>query len=261
MYGGHSGSRGFVIYKKKKEKTRAVYGYYVQDQMMFEEGSLEAMLELKRQNEEADKCEKDGLVKAMVILLLAMIGAVAATFVLGTFLQGLAVMVFCAGSYLPMLIVYWARQQRYKTEELHQQFCRFHGCEHEVISWLTKYAGKEEATMEKLQKMPIYDAECGTAYSGYFITLATVAALLIANITTLGILKALGILFLTLIILFVNIFNPYNPYKLLQRPVVSQPTEREYALAVAVIERLTKATNQTKANKPNEVIDETTTLV
>ena len=238
MYGGHSGRRGFVIYQKEKDATRAVYGRYVEDRMELQAGLLDEMTALKKANEEPDKVGKDALGWFMAGLMISMILAVVAVFCKGTFLQGIATLTFCITGYFPICVLFWATQKPFKTRELNQQFCRFHGCEHAVATWLTKYDDKKEVSLEKLKKMPIYDAECGTAYSGYAITLSVVLALLIGNVMTLGVLRALGILLAVVMLLLINIFNPWNPYKLLQRNVVSQPGEWEYTLGVAMIELL-----------------------
>lgn len=238
MYGGQSGCRGFLIYKKKKTFEKAVYGYYEEDEMVILEGSKDEMLEIKSRLDDPYRIKKDKLKQMMILAFLALLLMVVLTFIAGSFFQGLAALIFSVGGYMPMMIIYQSRQNRYASEELFQQFRRYHGCEHAVITWLTKYGDKEEINVESLKKMSIYDSECGTAYSGYAFTLALIIAILTANIVTIGVLKALGLVLLTIVILLINIFNPYNPYKLLQRPVVDKPTDREYVLGVEMMKRL-----------------------
>lgn len=238
MYGGQSGSQGFLIYKKKKTYEKAVYGYYEEDEMILLEGTLDEMTAIKAEKDAQYRNQNDKLKHVMVITFFVMLIMVITAFVAGTFLQGFAGLIFAVGGYMPLMIIYQSRQNEYASEELFQQFRRYHGCEHAAISWLTKYAGKEEVTIEKLKKTSIYDPECGTAYSGYGLTLSFVIAVLTANLMTIGLLKALGIAVLTFVLLILNIFNPYNPYKLLQRPVVVIPTDREYVLGVEMMKKL-----------------------
>ena len=82
-------------------------------------------------------------------------------------------------------------------------------------------------TLQNLLASPIYDAECGTGYAGYFLTLTV----------EIGFLKAMGILLITIVVLFILIFIPWNPYKRLQYPAVAQPGEKEYELGMAVLEK------------------------
>ena len=58
------------------------------------------------------------------------------------------------------------------------------------------------------------------------------------SIGTIGLIKSIGILLATVIVLLINVFNPYNPYKILQKNVVSKPTEREYTLGLELIKTL-----------------------
>ena len=237
MYGGFSGSHCLLVYNKKLKGDNAVLGYYEGREMRLLEGKRE---ELKAAKEEMEKPfeKQDGYVfKSMLVLFLADLAAVFSAFFWGGLRLGLAVTVFAIGAYVPILIVNFARRKSYVSEDLREQFRMHHGCEHAAITMMT-YADEKGISMEQLKKSPIYDSECGTAYSGYAITIALVLALLIAFGGSLGLLKAMGILLLTLVVLVLNIFNPYNPYLLLQRPVVTKPDERTYALGLAVCERI-----------------------
>ena len=33
----------------------------------------------------------------------------------------------------------------------------------------------------------------------------------------------------------INIFNPYNPFKLLQKPTIEQPSDKEYLLVIELV--------------------------
>ncbi len=91
--------------------------------------------------------------------------------------------------------------------------------------------------MEALKERRVYDAECGTAYSGYALFLAIELGILIA--IGPGFLKAIGIVLGTIILLIVLILNPgINPFTLIQRSVVAQPTEHEYALGVEIMKKV-----------------------
>ncbi len=234
MYGGFSGSQGMIFYDTKKSGDNGVYGYYEEDEIVLMTGEYKTLREQQIEREKPYKREKDPLMKYMVMLFVLDLTAVVLAFVFGTFRIGAAVTVFAAGSFYPILVIGFAQMMDYQTEALHAQFRRFHGCEHQTVSWLTKRDAGEVLSVEKIQKERIYDSECGTAYAGYFLTLVITLSLLLLNIANLGLLKAIGILLAVIAVLVINIFNPYNPYLLLQKPVVAQPGEREYVLATAI---------------------------
>lgn len=237
MYGGFSGSHGLVAYNTKLEGDNAVWGYYEGNHIKLLEGSREELKQAQDAMEEPFET-KDGYVfKSMLVLFVIDLIAVISAFAWGSFRIGLAVTVFAVGAYMPLLIVNFARHKSYISEEYLQQFRMNHGCEHAAISMMT-HSEEKGVSMDVLKKSPIYDSECGTAYSGYAITIALVLALLILFGGSLGFLKCIGILLLTVVILLFNIFNPYNPYLLLQHPVVTKPDERTYELGLAICERL-----------------------
>lgn len=254
MYGGFSGSQGMVIYNTKKSGDNGVYGYYEYDEIVLVQGEYRALREQQKIKEDTYKREDDPLLKYVVLLFLLELIAVVLAFVFGPFRIGAAVTVFAIGSFFPVLIIGYARMVDYRTTELHEQFRRFHGCEHQTVSWLTKHEKGERPTMETLVEQPFYDSECGTAYAGYLFTVSLTVAILIANIPSFGVLKALGILLGLVVLLVVNIFNPYNPYLLLQRPVVARPGEREYVLALAIAERLIDGKNNMQGDEAKEKV-------
>lgn len=237
MYGGFSGSHGLVAYNTKLKGDNAVWGYYEGDHMKLLEGTREELKQAQDAMEKPFETEDGYVFKSMLVLFLIDLAAVISAFAWGSFRMGLAVTVFAVGAYMPLLIANFARHKSYISEDYLQQFRMNHGCEHAAISMMTRSDGKE-ISMEQLKSSPIYDSECGTAYSGYAITITLVLALLIVFGGSLGFLKCIGILLLTVVILLLNIFNPYNPYLLLQRPVVTKPDERTYELGLAICERL-----------------------
>ena len=240
MYGGFSGSQGVLLFNTNIEGTNGVYGYYDGEEIVLVEGEYKALRKQQNQREEAYRRDTNETRRDMGVLLLLDLLMIVAAFRFGTFLSGLAVTVFAVGSYFPLLILRAARRNDYRTKALFDQFRRFHGCEHQTVSWLTRAKASDELTEAGVQRYRIYDAECGTAYAGYWLTLAVVLTALIVSFPTLGFLKAAGILLLTIVLLLVNVFNPWNPFFLLQRRVVDQPGEWEYRLALAAAERLRK---------------------
>lgn len=234
MYGGNSGCSGMVIYNTKVEGDNAVYGYYKGNKMCFETGTAQAMRDMRKAREKAFTTEGNSTLKIMGIVLLAYIIAAISLFAGLSLRAGFSFLVFAVVSYAPLLIILTANTKLYTDHEQTESFRRFHGCEHAVIESLTK---NKDCTIEALRKGRIYDPECGTAYSGYLIAIAVVLGLLIMFWP--GLLKAVGILAVTLIALLIMILVPaINPFTVFQRPVVTQPTEREYALAVEIMIRV-----------------------
>lgn len=234
MRGGFSGCSGMIIYDtdKKKNKDKAVYGYYENDKIVLKEGTLSEMQALKKAAE-ADYKGNPHETKIFVGAILLVLAFLIFIFVKCTFLGFLGWLFVCAVSFFPMLIILFALSPRYKDERMELLSNRYHGCEHAVISLI---ASKHEYTLENLKKSPIYDSECRTAYSGYVIFL--MAALVIMVYSGLGILKIAGIMLGLTVLLFINIFNPYNPFKLIQFKVVSKPTDKEYMLGMEIINKL-----------------------
>ena len=89
--------------------------------------------------------------------------------------------------------------------------------------------------MENLKNASIYEAECGNVYAGMILFLVLELSCLIVNVVNIGLLKAFVILLITVILLFINIFNPYNPFKLLQKPTIEQPSDKEYLLVIELV--------------------------
>ena len=144
----------------------------------------------------------------------------------------------------------------YKTDEMFEQFRRYHGAEHTVF-----YARKkkneaclveggelsQEACVEKryqfereghtwslseLSEFPYLERECGTVYAAALLAWAVAAGVIIACSPYLGFLKTFGFLFAAAVLLLLNTwFNPLNPLKLAQWRMVSRPTPAELEVA------------------------------
>ena len=233
MYGGSSGCYGMVLYNTKIEGDNAVFGYYNGEDICLKTGTLEAMKALKdSMDEDVPRASNTG--RSLVVMFLVYIAAVVAGFIMLPLKVAFALLIFCAGSYFPLLVIIGARAGLFKDPELRDQFRRYHGCEHAAMNALSE---RKPAEMKTFEKPQIYDPVCGTAYSGYAVTLAIELALLV--IFWPGLLKAVAILLLTGIVLVVMILIPrINPFVILQRPVVLPPTEREYLLAIEIMKKL-----------------------
>ncbi len=234
MYGGRSGCYGIVVYNTEVEGENAVYGYYKDEEMCFEKGTVEEMNALKGSQEKELDC-KDGITgKLLVSVFFVYLAVSILGFVVLPLRIAVALLVFCAVSYFPVLVIKGAVSGLYSDQELRTSFRRFHGCEHAIINALTK---KLECTEETLRQGRFYDSECGTAYSGYAVALAMVLSLLI--IFWPGFLKAAGLLLLSVIIILIMIIFPkINPFTVIQRPVVLRPTEREIRLGIEIMKRV-----------------------
>ena len=158
-----------------------------------------------------------------------------AAFALTSFLKGLFLSVIFVMAFIPILGLVYASISLYESKDDFEQFKKYHGCEHACLKMLSK---EKEITIENIETSDIYDSECGTVYMGYILTLLAVIMLIVLNFAAIGFLKSIGIIVGTIIVLFINIFNPYNPYKILQRNVVTRPTEREYILGLELIKKL-----------------------
>lgn len=233
MYGGSSGCYGIVLYNTDIKGDNAVYGYYKGEEICLETGTAEAMKALKESRDKGEtRASNTG--KSLVIMFLVYMAAVITGFILFPLRLALALLLFCAVSYFPLLVIINARRGVYKDAVLREQFRRYHGCEHAAMNALTH---KKPAAMETFLKPQIYDTECGTAYSGYAVAVAVELALLVSFWP--GLLKAAGLLLLTGIAIVVMILVPrINPFTLLQHPVVLPPTEKEYLLAIEMMKKL-----------------------
>lgn len=235
MYGGSSGCYGMIIYNTKLKDENAVYGYYSGEEMCFETGTADELEEFKRQQRKLlPEGGRVSSVRVLVTMFFVFVAAVILGFVVLPLRIAFALMVFAVLAYMPLMVIIMANKERYADDCLQTSFRRFHGCEHAIISNLTK--GKE-CTVESLIHGRIFDPECGTAYSGYAVLVAAELALLI--VFWPGVLRSLGIIALTIVAIVVMILVPkINPFVLIQRPVVMRPTERECILGIEIVKRL-----------------------
>lgn len=233
MYGGNSGCTGMVIYNTKATGDNAVYGYYINEEMVFEIGPKDVMRNL-RDAHEAECRTKTSTKKIMGISFVVMMLLIITGFVCLPLKMAFALLISAVLGYMPLMIILVANSRLYTKEEDFQTFRRLHGCEHAICGVLTN---QKECTMESLKAERIFDPECGTAYGGYAVFLAIELGLLIAFGP--GFLKSAGILLATIVVLIVLILKPgINPFTLIQRPVVAQPTEREYALGLEIMKKV-----------------------
>ena len=235
MYMGFSTSRGIVIGNTARPAPNAVYGYRCGGEILLKTGEYKALKELQTAEKKEDKSEDNGSVRLFVGTIGVMLLLSALVWYLFGFVNFLAALVFCVLAFFPLMIIVFTRRKLYTEDEMMQQFRRHHGCEHAMLQLLTK---EKPATLENLKASSIYDAECGSAYAGYFLTLACEIGLFLSTLVEIGFLKSVGILIATVILLIILILLPWNPYKLLQRPVVAQPQDEEYELGMAILQEL-----------------------
>ena len=233
MYAGSSGCYGIVIYNTDIDGENAVYGYYEGNEMRFETGTAEQMNELRKKQEEGID-EKGVTAKTVVGCFLLFVVAAILGFVVLPLRVAVALLVFLVLGYMPVMVIMGAQSGLYSDPEQRNSFRRMHGCEHAVVSALTK---EKPCEMEVLQGISCYDTECGTAYSGYVVALALEIALLI--VFWPGLLKAAGIILLSVLVLLVMILLPkINPFTLIQHPVVLPPSERELQLRLEIMKKV-----------------------
>ena len=235
MYIGFSTSRGIVIGNTERPAPNAVYGYRSGGEIMLKTGEVKELRNQQTKEAEQDRPEDDGSVRLILMAAGVMLVLSVVIWLFFGFINFLAALVFCVLAFFPLMIIIFARRDRYKEDWMTQQFRRHHGCEHAMLEMLTK---EKPATLENLKASSIYDSECGTVYAGYFLTLACEIGLFLSTLVEIGFLKSVGILIVTVILLIILILLPWNPYKRLQRPAVSQPQDEEYELGMAILQEM-----------------------
>ena len=235
MHGGFSSCKGILLYDTKMQGENAVYGYYEEDKIVVKKGNLEELREVQTKEEKPFKRKDKLKYKLMGILAVITLSSMIAAFALTSFLKGLFLSVIFVMAFIPILGLVYASISLYESKDDFEQFKKYHGCEHACLKMLSK---EKEITIENIETSDIYDSECGTVYMGYILTLLAVIMLIVLNFAAVGFIKSISIIIGTIILLFINIFNPYNPYKILQRNVVTRPTEREYILGLELIKKL-----------------------
>ena len=239
MKGGLSGCRGIMLYETAKEGNNSVYGYYENGNIVLKTGNMDELKNFKKQQEKPYITGRKKEYSAMLLLLLIMIVFVTVVFITCPLRYFFGAIILAAAAYMPLLILWFANVNIYDSNKTRMQFRRFHGCEHTLLKYMSKYVRgeKPEVELDDLKKASYYDSECGTVYCGYLLFLLAVITAMVLNFASIGLLKFIGILIGTVILLFINIFNPLNPFKLLQRPAVAQPTDYEYALGLKVLKK------------------------
>lgn len=232
MYGGFSNARGILLYNTAISK--AVYGYYENDEIVLEIGTLKEMRH--RQSEDDEIYEVNDHLQNRIVwtLFFLMLGLCVLSFFMFSFVQFLAVLLYCILSYMGFLVISFAWLDCYEKEAF-EAFRRHHGVEHASIKMLAR---DENLTLENIETKSHFDGECGTAYAGAWVILVSIFATLFFHVNHIVILRVLLYTLIGFICLVINIFNPYNPLKLLQSHVVSKPTTREYLLALEVMSKL-----------------------
>lgn len=235
MFIGHSTSRGILMANTSRPAPNAVYGYHCGGEIVLKTGEYKALKAQQSAEKEPDKRQDNGSVRLFLGTIGVMLLLCVLVWRLFGFVNFLAALVFCVLAFFPLMIIVFTRRNLYKDDELMQQFRRHHGCEHAMLELLSK---EKPATLENLKTSSIYDAECGSAYAGYFLTLACEIGLFLSTLVEIGFLPSVGILIATVILLLILIFVPWNPYKRIQRPVVAQPQDEEYELGMAILQEL-----------------------
>lgn len=150
MYMGHSSSRGIVIGDTARPVPNAVYGCWRDGKIVLEKGEYKSLVAAqKREAEPDDKpSEERGSGRLIFGVMGLLLLCCAVVWKLFGFVNFLAALVFSVLVYFPLMVILYARRNPYKTAELHEQFRRFHGCEHACVRLLTKHrdkAGSDEA--------------------------------------------------------------------------------------------------------------------
>ncbi len=234
MKGGFSSCDGIMFYDTAKQGDNAVYAYYQGDEIVTKKGTYAEIKDFRLRREEEYKRKDKSSEKVMGILFLIMMALIVLGFVFCSFFKGVFLALIFVASYIPVLGLCFVNMNTYENLELHEQFKRYHGCEHAVFNVLRN---EKEITMENIKSMNIYDPECGSVYMGYILTLFFILIIICLNFSVIGMLKAIGIIIISVVALFFNIFNPLNPFMILQKNAVATPTEREYLLGLELLRK------------------------
>ena len=246
MKGGLSGCCGIMLYETAKEGENSVYGYYENERIVLRTGPFKELKKFKTEQEKEYSSQNKKDDKAVILLMLMMMAIVGIVFFTCPLRWFFGSLVLAAAAYMPILVLCFANMNTYNSEELRQQFRRFHGCEHALLSCFVhgKNGKKTVFELEDLKKASYYDPECGTVYCGYALFLLAVITIMLLNFSSLGFMKFIGILAGTVVLLFLNLFNPLNPFKILQKPAVAQPTDHEYLLGLEVMKTFKTLTGE-----------------
>lgn len=245
MLRGFSSQKGIMFGDPALEGDNAVYCWRDQGEICTFTGPYDQIYEQFRAEQKADQVEleKDPRSRLMLKLLAFAIALIAAAAVLFDGALVVGVVVFAVVGWFPSYAILATKYHDYETDEMFEQFRRYHGAEHTVVHAQGKSRPPWE--IEDLAKLPYLENECGTVYMATLLVWALVAGIVIAYFPYLGFLKTLGVLFAATVLLMLNLwFNPANPLKLVQKRMVSRPTASELELAASCMQefiRLEKA--------------------
>lgn len=246
MIVGASDCSGIIFYDSAIEGKNGVYAYYEDDEIQTIEGNSRELLEFRKEKEKALKKDNSVYDKPMLFILIFMIAVVVVTSIFTTgILPVIGAILFAIGGYMPILIIYMATRNDYLSDEDFRQFRRYHGAEHTMVNH--NYVQENNWSLEEVRKASMYDPECGTAYAQMFLLVTALAAVIVANIGSVGLIRGFGILLAVIVVLLLNMwFNPHNPFTILQHLVVEKPGDRELLLAMACYKQLLMIKENTK---------------
>lgn len=239
MLTGHSNQKGIMFADRRVQGNNAVYCWYEGDEMRCFVGRVERVRERFVNDERADrvpqKKDKHGaLMLRLAAIALAIIAVSIIFFDYGP-LTVAAVLVAVVG-WFPAYAILSAGLHEYESDEVFEQFKRFHGAEHAAVAC---YREQECGwTLRDLRSAPWLERECGTVYMATVLVWLIIVAVAILCVPMLGVLKLVGVIFGSLVLLVLNTwFNPANPLKRVQLRVVSKPGDRELVLASAALKK------------------------
>lgn len=250
MIVGASSCSGIIFYDSAIEGKNGVYAYYDDDEIQTMEGNSSELLEFRNEKEKTLQKDDSVYYKPLLYILIFMITVVVVTSIFTTgILPVIGALLFAIGGYMPILTIYMTTRNDYLSDEDFRQYRRYHGAEHMVVNH--PHVQENNWSLEEVQKAAMFDPECGTAYAQMSLLVIAIAAVIVANIGSIGLIRGFGILLAVIVVLFLNIcFNPYNPFIILQRLVVEKPGDRELLLAIACYKQLLMMTeNTTKDEK------------
>lgn len=241
---GHSNQRGIMFADRSVQGDNAVYCWYEGEEMRCCVGRAERVRERFVNDQKADRVpqEKDRHGALMLRLAAIALAAIAVTVI---FLDNgpltVAVSLVAIVGWFPAYAILSTGLHEYESDEVFEQFKRFHGAEHAAVACYRK--SERGWTMNDLRSASWLEQECGTVYMATVLVWLLIVAVAILNVASLGVLKLVGVIFGSLILLALNTwFNPANPLKRVQLRVVSKPGDRELALASAALRKFQEVT-------------------
>lgn len=235
------------------EGDNAVYCWRKQGEIQTLVGPYDHVHEIFRAEQKADQSEseKDPHGRLMLKLLAAAVALIAAAAMLLDGAPVVGTLVFAVVAWFPAFVLFDTKHHDYETDEMFEQFRRYHGAEHAVVIARKKNEASWEG--DDLTRMPYLENECGTVYMATLLVWALISGITIALFPHLGLMKTAGIIFAAMVLLLLNLwFNPANPLRRAQLRVVARPGAAELELASKCLQefaRLGKAAEKAKAGK------------